>query len=71
MNEEKPRAWVGDQVYDADAGKEGIVNDVKKDGTYILREVWSWARTWTAPNAEKLSVKARGVSVRTSRSLPG
>ncbi|MFI7013530.1 hypothetical protein [Streptomyces sp. NPDC050164] len=56
MTEEKPRAWVGDQVYDASAGKEGIVSDVKRDGTYILRGVHSFALRWTAPSAEKLTV---------------
>jgi hypothetical protein len=55
MTEEAP-PWVGDQVYDADTGKKGIVSDVRSDGTYILREVYSWARTWTAPDAERLSV---------------
>ncbi|MER6853474.1 hypothetical protein AB0A81_40395 [Streptomyces flaveolus] len=53
---EEARPWVGDQVYDANAGKEGIVNDVRSDGTYILREVYSWALTWTTPDAERLSV---------------
>ncbi|MFJ4517439.1 hypothetical protein [Streptomyces sp. NPDC088816] len=56
MSEEKPKAWVGDQVYDADTDREGIVSDVQRDGTYLLREVWAWALTWTAPNAEKLTV---------------
>ncbi|WP_406468071.1 hypothetical protein OH738_10885 [Streptomyces hirsutus] len=54
MTEEKS-PWVGDQVYDADAGREGVISDVK-NGTYVLREVDSWARTWTAPSAEKLTV---------------
>ncbi|WP_159027836.1 hypothetical protein [Streptomyces pactum] len=53
---EKRTPWVGDQVHDAGAGKEGVITDVKRDGTYILREVCSWALTWTVPNAEKLSV---------------
>ncbi|CAM5743969.1 hypothetical protein STAFG_8425 [Streptomyces afghaniensis 772] len=56
MTEGKPRAWVGDQVYDASAGKEGIVSDVKRDGTYILREVNSFALRWEAPSAVKLTV---------------
>ncbi|MEU6179643.1 hypothetical protein [Streptomyces coeruleorubidus] len=56
MTVEKPKAWVGDQVYDADAGKEGIVSDVKRDGTYILRAVDSFALRWKAPSAEKLTV---------------
>ncbi|MFE0800544.1 hypothetical protein [Streptomyces sp. NPDC058812] len=53
---EKEAPWVGDQVYDADTGKECVVSDVRRDGTYILREMYSWALTWTVPNAEKLSV---------------
>ncbi|MDX3371094.1 hypothetical protein PV387_34715 [Streptomyces sp. ME02-6987-2C] len=53
---EEASPWVGDQVFDANAGKEGIVSDVRRDGTCILREVHSWALTWTAPDAEKLSV---------------
>jgi hypothetical protein len=53
---EKKSPWVGDQVYDADAGKEGIVTDVKRDGTYILRETYSFALRWTVPNADKLTV---------------
>ncbi|MDC2953407.1 hypothetical protein PO587_02935 [Streptomyces gilvifuscus] len=56
MNETKPKAWVGDQVYDGDAGKEGIVSDVKSDGTYVLREVYGMLPTWTAPGDEKLEV---------------
>jgi hypothetical protein len=56
VTEKKPKAWVGDQVYDANAGREGIVSDVKRDGTYILRAVDSFALRWTAPNAEKLTV---------------
>ncbi|AMW13299.1 hypothetical protein A4E84_29680 [Streptomyces qaidamensis] len=55
MSEEKPTAWVGDQVYDSDAGREGVISDVR-NGTYVLRAVDSWARTWTAPSAEKLNV---------------
>jgi hypothetical protein len=46
---------VGDQVYDEVAHKEGIVTDVK-GGTFILRELYSWALTWTAPSAENLRV---------------
>lgn len=43
-------------MYDANAGRKGIVSDVKRDGTYILRAVDSFALRWTAPNAEKLTV---------------
>ncbi|MGV9698977.1 hypothetical protein ACWDTR_24865 [Streptomyces sp. NPDC003470] len=55
MTDEGIGAWVGDQVYDEVARKEGIVTDVK-GGTFILRELHTWARTWTAPNAKKLRV---------------
>ncbi|MEV0904972.1 hypothetical protein [Streptomyces hokutonensis] len=56
MSEKKPRAWVGDQVYDADAGREGIVTDVMGDGTYVLGPIHMWTATWTAPSDEKLEV---------------
>ncbi|MFD0210794.1 hypothetical protein ACFVH9_17075 [Streptomyces hirsutus] len=55
MTEEKP-PWVGDQVHDANADKEGVVTDVK-NGTYILRPVHSyWGQTWTASDAEVLTI---------------
>ncbi|MCX5234464.1 hypothetical protein OG824_04345 [Streptomyces prunicolor] len=55
MTEERPRVWVGDQVYDTDAGREGIVTDVT-GGTYVIGPVYMWAATWTAPSDEKLEV---------------
>jgi hypothetical protein len=55
VTEERPKARVGDQVYDACAGKEGVVTDVQ-GGAYILRELNSCAFTWKAPNDEKLTV---------------
>ncbi|MFD6293777.1 hypothetical protein ACFWFU_02930 [Streptomyces sp. NPDC060235] len=55
MTEDEPKAWVGDQVWDADAEKEGVVTDVKA-GTFVLREVYSWTLTWTAPSYERLKV---------------
>ena len=54
MTEEKS-PWVGDQVSDADADREGVISDVRS-GTYVLRAVDSWSRTWTAPSDEKLTV---------------
>ncbi|WP_405971382.1 hypothetical protein OG496_16425 [Streptomyces sp. NBC_00988] len=56
MTNDKPRVWVGDQVYDADAGREGIVTDVTGDGTYVLGPVHMWTGTWTAPGDEELEV---------------
>ncbi|WP_199821138.1 hypothetical protein [Streptomyces fulvoviolaceus] len=51
MTEERPRVWVGDQVHDANADREGIVTDVK-GGTYVLRPVYMWSGTWTAPSPQ-------------------
>lgn len=55
MTEERPRVWVGDQVWDDDAGREGIVTDVQ-GGMYIIGPVYMWAATWTATGDEKLEV---------------
>ncbi|XVV32776.1 hypothetical protein ACQPXT_00010 (plasmid) [Streptomyces sp. CA-100214] len=51
MTHEATGPWVGDQVYDEVAGKEGVITDVK-GRTYILREVYSWALTWTSHDAK-------------------
>ncbi|MFD7685578.1 hypothetical protein [Streptomyces sp. NPDC059781] len=56
MTEEQTGAWVGDRVWDEEAGREGIVSDMRGDGTYLLREVHAWSLTWTALNADKLTV---------------
>ncbi|SCD55915.1 hypothetical protein GA0115242_10905 [Streptomyces sp. SolWspMP-5a-2] len=48
--------WVGDQVRDRAAGQDGIVNDVRPDGTYVLRPLHDKFRRWTAPNADALEV---------------
>ncbi|AZS89448.1 hypothetical protein ELQ87_38260 [Streptomyces griseoviridis] len=53
---ERETPWVGDQVRDRDAGQEGIVNDVRPDGTYVLRPVHNRFHHWTAPNADALEV---------------
>ncbi|MFF8781238.1 hypothetical protein ACF07W_28525 [Streptomyces sp. NPDC015140] len=55
MTHEATGPWVGDQVYDEVAGKEGVITDVK-GRTYILREVYSWALTWTSHDAKTLRV---------------
>jgi len=52
----KPKAWVGDQVHDVNAGKEGVVTDVKSDGSYVLRPLYVRFRTWTVPNADGLEI---------------
>jgi len=55
MTEERPRVGIGDQVWDDDAGREGIVTDMQ-GGTYVIGPVYMWAATWTAPSDEKLEV---------------
>ncbi|MGW1540414.1 hypothetical protein ACWCPM_09235 [Streptomyces sp. NPDC002309] len=52
---EEHSPWVGDQVYDSNADKEGVITDVR-NGTYILRPVHTWARQWTAPSADVLVI---------------
>ncbi|WP_432043771.1 hypothetical protein [Streptomyces cadmiisoli] len=54
---EQQSPWVGDQVYDSNAEKEGVVTDVKNGTTYVLRPVRSpWGQHWTAPSADVLEV---------------
>jgi hypothetical protein len=55
MTEERA-PWVGDQVYDADADKEGVITDVRDGTTYVLRHLHGGGRTWTVPSAETLTV---------------
>lgn len=56
MTKQQTEAWVGDQVWDKEAGREGIVSDMRGDGAYLPREVHAWTVTWTALNADKLTV---------------
>lgn len=55
MTERRDVAWVGDQVRDLRAGKEGIVTDVQ-NGTYVLRPLHTWWTTWTVPSADDLEI---------------
>ncbi|MFI1092717.1 hypothetical protein [Streptomyces sp. NPDC020917] len=48
-------AWIGDQVRDENAQREGIVTDVQA-GTYVLRPVYGTGQEWTADSAELLTV---------------
>ncbi|MGW0946687.1 hypothetical protein ACWD4O_29650 [Streptomyces sp. NPDC002623] len=36
MTEEQPRAWVGDQVYDAEVSKEGVITDTQGGVAHLL-----------------------------------
>ncbi|MFI1409434.1 hypothetical protein ACH4Y0_05810 [Streptomyces sp. NPDC020707] len=55
MSEDPAGAWVGDQVWDEVAEKEGVVTDVQ-GGTFVIRELYTWALTWTAPSKDRLTV---------------
>ncbi|KAA0941826.1 hypothetical protein [Streptomyces apricus] len=53
---EEPKPWVGDQVWDEVAEKEGVVTDVK-NGVYELRPPnRTWGETWTVLDGTKLRV---------------
>ncbi|KAA0927013.1 hypothetical protein FGF04_31750 [Streptomyces apricus] len=56
MTENPAGAWVGDQVWDEAAEKEGVVTDVK-NGVYELRPLnRTWGETWTVRDGTKLTV---------------
>ena len=45
---------MGDQVWDENMNREGVVTDVKA-GVSILRPLTSWFGTWTAPGNKGLT----------------
>jgi len=49
------KAWVGDEVYDEDAGRTGVVTDVF-GGTYILRPLAGGGVQWTQDDPDRLTV---------------
>ncbi|MFD8685387.1 hypothetical protein [Streptomyces sp. NPDC059651] len=49
------RPWVGDQVYDEDADREGIVSDVQGGSVYILRSVYGHDQ-WQNLNGDRLKI---------------
>ncbi|MFE7029428.1 hypothetical protein ACFU9Y_03895 [Streptomyces sp. NPDC057621] len=56
MTEDRTDPWVGDQVWDEDAGKEGVVTDVK-GVTYILRPpIKAYGGTWEARDSTTLTI---------------
>ncbi|MEU3520626.1 hypothetical protein ABZ770_36135 [Streptomyces sp. NPDC006654] len=54
MSEERPRIWVGDQVWDPAVDREAVVTDVQ-GGVYYLRPVLMWAVRWTV-DPDKLEI---------------
>ncbi|MFB7111714.1 hypothetical protein [Streptomyces sp. NPDC056291] len=49
------KAWVGDQVFDEDAQREGIVTDVK-NGVYLLRPLAGGGAGWLSSTPDQLRV---------------
>lgn len=48
-------AWVGDEVFDEDAQRTGIVHDVKS-GVYELRPTVGGGPHWSNSNPDRLTV---------------
>ncbi|MEV7867503.1 hypothetical protein AB0P17_15680 [Streptomyces sp. NPDC088124] len=48
------KVWVGDQIHDKAADRDGIVTDVRS-GTYVLRPLHGGPE-WTAETATELTV---------------
>ncbi|CAL9399280.1 hypothetical protein SUDANB105_01417 [Streptomyces sp. enrichment culture] len=53
--EQKRRAWVGDLIHDEDAGRRGVVADVRGGVTWVLRPECGPGR-WTSRRPERLRV---------------
>ncbi|MGW3735743.1 hypothetical protein [Streptomyces sp. NPDC005148] len=49
------RPWVGDQVHDEDADREGIVTDVQGGTVYVLRSVHGHDQ-WQNRNGDHLTI---------------
>lgn len=49
------RAWVGDQVRDETAERDGIVTDLRQ-GLYVLRPLHGSRGEWIADSDEQLTV---------------
>ncbi|MDX3453945.1 hypothetical protein PV396_18665 [Streptomyces sp. ME02-8801-2C] len=54
------RVWVGDEVYDHEAGQRVIVTDVR-GGMYLLRPLHGGGQEWTAEGDNCLEVKVSRV----------
>ena len=48
------KTWIGDQVHDEEAQRDGIITDVRA-GVYVLRTVYG-AREWTTKNPGHLTI---------------
>lgn len=53
MRDDRP--WVGDQVHDEDADREGIVTDVQRGTVYILRALHG-PDQWENRNGDHLKI---------------
>ncbi|MFD6035713.1 hypothetical protein ACFWHF_14400 [Streptomyces griseoincarnatus] len=48
------KAWIGDQVFDEDAKRSGVISDVS-DGVYLLWPLHG-SGTWMSMNGDRLTV---------------
>ncbi|MFJ8729044.1 hypothetical protein [Streptomyces bauhiniae] len=55
MSRGEGTAWVGDLVHDEDAGRRGIVTDVRGGATWVLRPEFGTGQ-WTSLAPERLTV---------------
>jgi hypothetical protein len=51
------KAWVGDEVHDEGAGRDGIVTDIS-GSTYMLRLVIGGGAEWAQKDPERLTILA-------------
>ncbi|MFG1806202.1 hypothetical protein [Streptomyces sp. NPDC049040] len=49
------KAWLGDQVRDEVAERDGIVTDIRQ-GLFVLRPLYRSTEEWTADSDEQLTV---------------
>ncbi|MCK8679498.1 hypothetical protein [Streptomyces lichenis] len=55
--------WVGDLVHDRDAGRDGIVTDVRGGSVWVLRPELG-PGTWTSERPERLELVTSRVEMR-------
>jgi hypothetical protein len=53
MNVRTP--WVGDLVHDEDAGRRGVVTDVKRGTVWVLRPEYG-SEQWVSERPERLTI---------------
>lgn len=49
------KAWVGDEIFDEDTQRAGIVTDVS-GGVYVLRPTAGGGVEWTSNNSDRVTI---------------